>query len=71
MTKYKMTVEIPDGKYCVDKEGDVFCGYMGDAHYEAGCCSLIPNGDNTVRWEGDKFERIPKHPECPSLKEKK
>ena len=71
MTKYQIKVEIPDGEYCVSKEGDVFCDYMGKAYYGAGRCSLIPNGDNIVHREGSNLGPIVKSPECPSLKELK
>lgn len=72
MAKYQINVEIPDGKYCSDC--NIFCSYIGDAHYGAGCCSLILEGDVIIHWEDEnkpieerKYKHILKHPTCPSL----
>ena len=73
MSKYQIEVDIPDGDYCMDDK--VFCQYMGDACFSAGCCGLITEEDRILHWKDDKdksscqlqYERILKHPKCPSL----
>ena len=83
MGKYKIEVEIPDGKYCEDDDNDIWCDYMSDNHYYAAGCSLIKHKDSGVNYEkGHDPEsacksidnhtqririRILKHKDCPSL----
>jgi len=77
--KHQIEVEIPEGSYCLNRDDDTFCGYMGDAHYGAGCCNLVVSeGHSIIYWEdqdksmGDReFMRVVKHKNCPSLKRDK
>ena len=72
--KHKIEVEIPSGKYCMDYDREISCNYQGDAHFGAGCCALIVEGDSLIYWEDEEkaimeraFKHIVKHSKCPSL----
>ena len=80
MSKYQIEVAIPDGDYCTntDKNKQVFCEYLGAAHYGGGYCAFVVDNDSIVHWDDEDkpltertFLHIVKHKKCPSLQKRR